>query len=289
MLPDDAVVFPKRHCDIPDVDFLKAHFFEEGRLSTAQALRLVEAGRSLLAAESNLLMLQTPITSTITNVAQCADDCTTNLTYSPLYISTTTPTVVGDIHGQYYDLLKMFQIAGDEPPRESFLFLGDYVDRGYFSIECFLYLLALKLNYPTKVHMLRGNHECRHLTRHFTFRLECHYKYTSDVYDAVMQAFDALPLAAVVNNQFFCAHGGISPHLKLLKDINSVHVNHVNRMTHLPIRALSRIVVRIVSTRFTPSICSSAHLHTKSHDTFPLTPHSWTDSANHQRLDSCAI
>ena len=116
----------------------------------------------------------------------------------------------------------MFQIARIEPPHEPFHFQGDYVDRGYFSVECFIYLLALKLNYPDRIYLLRGNHECRHLTKHFTFRLECNCKYSLDVYDAIMTAFDALPLAAVVNKQFFCVHGGISPELKLVKDINGV-------------------------------------------------------------------
>lgn len=131
-------------------------------------------------------------------------------------------TVFGDIHGQYYDLLKALSVGGDINVTK-YLFLGDYVDRGAFSIEVLALLLALKINYPTSVYMLRGNHECRLMTQTFNFKTECLIKYDQEVYNYIMDFFDTLPLSAVINGKFIAFHGGISPELHTLQDLNKIN------------------------------------------------------------------
>jgi len=167
---------------------LKDHLNKEGRLSKRDCLRLTRAASALFKGEPNLLRLRDPI------------------------------AVCGDVHGQFFDLMQLMKTAGN-PARIKYLFLGDYVDRGQFSTEVVFYLFAHKISYHRTFFMIRGNHECRHLTQFFNFKEECIYKYDLEVYDEIMCAFDHLPLAATINHKFLCVHGGLSPDISLLKDI----------------------------------------------------------------------
>lgn len=127
--------------------------------------------------------------------------------------------VVGDLHGQYFDMLNMIQKAG-EPGSINYLFLGDYVDRGILGIEVVLFLISLKLNEPKTVVLLRGNHESRNMTEAFTFREEVLERFDLEVYDLFMETFDALPVAALIAKKYLAMHGGISPDLQKLEQIN---------------------------------------------------------------------
>jgi diadenosine tetraphosphatase ApaH/serine/threonine PP2A family protein phosphatase len=127
-------------------------------------------------------------------------------------------TICGDIHGQLYDLFQLFDTA--LPNTTHFLFLGDYVDRGGFSLETLLYLLIHKIASPDTFFMLRGNHECRAISREYGFYAECCDRRGCDsLWILCNELFDLMPLAAVIADCVFAVHGGISPHLNRVADI----------------------------------------------------------------------
>ena len=178
----------------PDWRLLKDHLHKEGRVSKDVCHKVLRDTLALFKKEPNLMKLQDPV------------------------------TVVGDLHGQFFDTVKMLDVGGN-PENTKYLFLGDYVDRGSFSVEVSLLLFALKLNYTKTIFMLRGNHECRQMTSFFNFRAEVLNKYDEETYDLFMETFDALPIGCIVNNRFLALHGGLSPDLKTIEDLNKIERN----------------------------------------------------------------
>lgn len=158
-------------------------------IKESEVKNLCNRGKEILVEENNVLKVEAPI------------------------------TVCGDIHGQFYDLIELFKIGG-ECPETNYLFMGDYVDRGHCSVETFLLLLALKVRYPERIILIRGNHESRQITQVYGFYDECLRKYGSvNVWRYCTDVFDCLPLAATIDDKILCIHGGLSPNVNTLDDV----------------------------------------------------------------------
>jgi serine/threonine-protein phosphatase 2A catalytic subunit len=124
----------------------------------------------------------------------------------------------------------LLKIGGDVP-LTNYLFLGDYVDRGFYSLETISLLICLKIKYPTRLTLLRGNHESRQITQVYGFYDECLRKYgNANVWKLFTDLFDYLPLCALIDDQILCMHGGLSPALETLDDIK--HLDRVQEVPH---------------------------------------------------------
>lgn len=130
--------------------------------------------------------------------------------------------ICGDIHGQFEDLLRHFDNCGYPGTESNYLFLGDYVDRGKYSVETICLLLCYKIKYPENLFLLRGNHECASVNRIYGFYDDCKRRYNIKLWKTFTDCFNCLPLVALVEGQILCMHGGLSPDLKDLDQIRNL-------------------------------------------------------------------
>lgn len=141
------------------------------------------------------------------------------LLQQPMLLELEAPIkIAGDVHGQYSDLLRLFEYGGF-PPVSNYLFCGDYVDRGKQSIETICLLLAYKIQYPENFFILRGNHESAGINRIYGFYDECKRRYSIRLWKIFSDVFNCLPVAALVDEKILCMHGGLSPELVDLQQI----------------------------------------------------------------------
>lgn len=177
-------------------------------------LRLLEVGQSGKVPKSICIK-----PNEIMSICQLSREILLN---QPSLIELSAPVkIVGDVHGQFTDLLRLFEMCGS-PPSSNFLFLGDYVDRGRQSLETILLLLCYKIKYPENFFLLRGNHECANVTRVYGFYDECKRRSSVKIWKAFIGVFNCLPVAGIVANKIFCIHGGLSPSLNTMDDIRKI-------------------------------------------------------------------
>eukprot|EP00825_Cyclidium_porcatum_P000762 TRINITY_DN1029_c0_g1_i1.p1 TRINITY_DN1029_c0_g1~~TRINITY_DN1029_c0_g1_i1.p1 ORF type:complete len:332 (-),score=56.73 TRINITY_DN1029_c0_g1_i1:69-1064(-) len=144
---------------------------------------------------------------------------------SNILLVSTPVNVCGDIHGQFYDLMELFKVGG-EIPNKNYVFIGDYVDRGYNGVETIEYLLCLKALYPDKITLLRGNHESRVTTQAYGFYDECTRKYGNvNAWRKLCEVFDYMPLGCVIDGSILCIHGGLSPDISMIEQIRTIDRN----------------------------------------------------------------
>ncbi|EGT56565.1 hypothetical protein CAEBREN_30647 [Caenorhabditis brenneri] len=131
--------------------------------------------------------------------------------------------VVGDLHGQYNDLINMFILLG-RPPETVYVFTGDYVDRGMMSLECIMLLFTYKILYPEQIVLLRGNHEIARVNKKYGFYDECVQsipRFGEEIWAMFQRCFNNLPISALIATKILCMHGGLSPSLITLDDLRN--------------------------------------------------------------------
>jgi serine/threonine-protein phosphatase 2A catalytic subunit len=189
----------KLDVNVKELDTWIENLYKCEHLPEAAVAKLCSKARALLIEEKNVQQVKCPV------------------------------TVCGDIHGQFQDLMELFRIGG-KPPDTNYLFTGDYVDRGYNSVETVTLLTVLKVRFKDRITLTRGNHESRQITQVYGFYDECLRKYgNANVWKFFTDLFDYLPLTAIVEKQIFCLHGGLSPQIDTLE-----HIMSLDRVQEVP-------------------------------------------------------
>jgi serine/threonine-protein phosphatase PP1 catalytic subunit len=151
----------------------------------------------------------------------------------PMFLELQAPiTICGDTHGQYTDLLRLFEV-GLHPPSTNYIFLGDYVDRGKQSVETICLLLAYKIKNPVNFFLLRGNHESASINRIYGFYDECKRRYSVKLWKLFTDLFNVFPVAACIDDKIFLVHGGLSPNMQTLSQLSQL-----KRPTDIPEKGL---------------------------------------------------
>ena len=199
---------------------------------------------------------------TIEEIIDLCDQAEEIIKSQPILARTESPvTIFGDIHGQYSDLMRFFDLWGapcnpeeegglDREDDYSYVFLGDYVDRGNHSLETICLLIALKVKFPEKITLLRGNHEDRWINQNFGFSVECEQRLGENpdlldsVFNRINNLFEYLPLACIIDNTILCIHGGIGSSLKKIEQIETIE--RPLEVVHEVNTALEKLVVDIL-------------------------------------------
>ncbi|KAH7537136.1 hypothetical protein FEM48_Zijuj03G0059900 [Ziziphus jujuba var. spinosa] len=195
------------------------------QLSESEIKQLCIFSREIFLRQPNLLELEAPIKicdNAKAGILRPGGCCPVLFVIEPLENARSTAMgFVSDIHGQYSDLLRLFEYGGF-PPSANYLFLGDYVDRGKQSLETICLLLAYKIKFPENFFLLRGNHECASINRIYGFYDECKRRFNVRLWKAFTECFNCLPVAALIDDKILCMHGGLSPDLANLDQIRNL-------------------------------------------------------------------
>ena len=181
---------------------------------------------------NRLLKEETP---TIEDINFVCNESLPLLKAEPNVIRTTSPiTVLGDVHGDYDDVLDIFRIFG--PPEEGkYCFIGDFVDRGEKSVHTIVLLLAYKIKFPERMILIRGNHEGYNMTSTYGFYDEVLRRYGDFfVWRAFIEIFTALPIAVLIDGNIFGVHGGLTPYLETIEQLETTNRNVADTTTQFP-------------------------------------------------------